>query len=86
MDEEYFCEHCKFAGFSQASLKRHTRTEKHKYLSKIADLKNCVDDLQDSLTDAILLYNDLYDAHEELKDEYKRKICSDDEEIILKPS
>ena len=78
MDEEYFCEHCQFAGFSQASLKRHTRTEKHKYLSKIADL-------QDSLTEAILLYNDLYDAHEELKDEYKKKICGDDEEIILKP-
>ena len=78
MDEEYFCEHCEFAGFSEASLKRHTRTEKHKYLSKIADL-------QDSLTEAILLYNDLYDAHEELKDEYKKKICGDDEEIILKP-
>ena len=78
MDEEHFCEHCQFAGFSEVSLKRHTRTEKHKYLSKIADL-------QDSLTEAILLYNDLYDAHEELKDEYKKKICGDDEEIILKP-
>jgi len=78
MDEEYFCEHCQFAGFSQASLKTHTRTEKHKYLSKIADL-------QDSLDEAIWRYNDLYDAHEELKDEYKKKNCGNNEEIILTP-
>jgi hypothetical protein len=80
-DDEYFCKACEFAGFSDKSLKKHQRSEKHKLMKQIYDLKN-------SLDEAIEEYNDLYDAYEELKNTCEKKTtyvsdseCPEDELI-----